>query len=48
MNRPGKLTDDAHMEVIFSAPLKSDVVHGVVFEQEEGAEHKMMRSYIPF
>ena len=46
MNRPGKLTDNAHMESFFHS-MKSDVVHGVVFEQEKELQ-KMMRSYIPF
>jgi transposase InsO family protein len=46
MNRPGELTDNAHMESFFHS-IKSDVVHGVVFEQEKELQ-KMMRSYIPF
>lgn len=46
MNRPGKLTDNAHMESFFHS-MKSDVVHGVVFEQEKELQ-TMMRSYIPF
>jgi putative transposase len=46
MNRPGKLTDNAHMGSFFHS-MKSDVVRGVVFEQEKELQ-KMMRSYIPF
>jgi len=46
MNRPGELTDNAHLESFFHS-MKSDVIHGVVFEQEKALQ-KIVRSYVPF
>ena len=46
MNRPGELTDNAHLESFFHS-MKSDVIHGVVFEQDKELQ-KMVRSYVPF
>lgn len=46
MNRPGKLTDNIHIESFFHS-MKSDIVHGLEFTQD----HQMqaaLRDYIPF
>lgn len=46
MNRPGKMTDNAHMESFFHS-MKSDVIHGRVIESEAQVA-KVIRGYIPF
>ena len=46
MNRPGKMTDNAHMESFFHS-MKSDVIHGCTIEGEAQAV-KVIRGYIPF
>lgn len=46
MNRPGKMTDNAHMESFFHS-FKSDVYHGLRFKTERTLR-KMLRSYLPF
>ena len=44
MNRPGELTDNAHMESFFHS-MKSDVIHGVVFEQHKELQ-TIVRRYV--
>ena len=46
MNRPGQVTDNAHMESFFHS-MKSDVIHGVSFAREAELT-KRLRSYIPY
>lgn len=46
MNRPGQVTDNAHMESFFHS-MKADIIHGQVFSHD----HQMLaalRSYLPF
>jgi transposase InsO family protein len=45
MNRPRKITDNAHMESFFHS-MKSDVVHGVRFAHPAELTRRV-RSYIP-
>ena len=46
MNRPRRMTDNAHMESFFHS-MKSDVVHRVEFRREEDY-HRLVRSYMPY
>ena len=46
MNRPGKPTDNAHMESFFHS-MKSDVIHAVSFNSEQQLR-KVIRDYINF
>lgn len=46
MNRPGKMTDNAHMESFFHS-FKSDVYHGLVFTSE-ASMRDVLRKYMPF
>ena len=46
MNRPGELTDNAHMESFFHS-MKSDVIHGGVLEREEQLA-QLLSAYIPY
>ncbi len=46
MNRPGKMTDNAHMESFYHS-MKSDVIHGVTFDTEKQLL-SVVRSYMPF
>lgn len=46
MNRPGRMTDNAHMESFFHS-MKSDVYHGRRFSDEQEIK-AMVKSYIPF
>jgi putative transposase len=46
MNRPGTMTDNAHMESFYHS-MKSDVVHGVTFQSDRDIE-KTIRGYVPF
>jgi transposase InsO family protein len=46
MNRPGKPTDNAHMESFFHS-LKSDVIHGERFNSEEKLRARI-RNYIAY
>jgi putative transposase len=46
MNRPGEITDNAHMESFFHS-MKSDVVHGVTLTREADLM-RLLRSYIPY
>jgi putative transposase len=46
MNRPGRMTDNAHMESFFHS-MKSDVYHGKRFGDEQAIK-KMVKRYIPF
>ncbi len=46
MNRPKRMTDNAHMESFFHS-MKSDVVHRVSFQQVEDYA-RVIRSYMPF
>lgn len=46
MNRPGTMTDNAHMESFYHS-MKSDVVHGVTFKTDRDIE-ATVRRYIPF
>jgi len=46
MNRPGAMTDNAHMESFYHS-MKSDVIHGITFQADREIE-KTIRSYIPF
>jgi transposase InsO family protein len=46
MNRPGEITDNAHMESFFHS-MKSDVVHGVTLTRDADLT-RLLRSYIPY
>jgi putative transposase len=46
MNRPGTMTDNAHMESFFHS-MKSDVIHGYLFSNDRTLR-KTIRSYMPF
>lgn len=46
MNRPGEMTDNAHMESFYHS-MKSDVIHGRTFDTEKAVAH-VIRGYIPF
>ncbi len=46
MNRPGKLTDNAYIESFFHS-MKSDIVHGLTFTQDDEIE-SAVRDYVPF
>ena len=46
MNRPGKVTDNAHIESFFHS-MKTDIVHGLTFTEDRQI-HKAVRAYIPF
>lgn len=46
MNRPGTMTDNAHMESFFHS-MKSDVIHGVTFNSDAELQ-TVVRRYIPF
>jgi putative transposase len=46
MNRPGEITDNAHMESFFHS-MKSDAIHGVSFGHEAELV-RQLRSYIPY
>ena len=46
MNRPGKPTDNAHMESFFHS-MKSDVIHAVIFHSERQLR-SVIRRYIDF
>lgn len=46
MNRPGQVTDNAHMESFFHS-MKSDIIHGLVFTQDSQML-AALRSYLPF
>lgn len=46
MNRPGQVTDNAHMESFFHS-MKADIIHGLVFTQDNQML-AALRSYLPF
>ncbi len=46
MNRPGKVTDNAHIESFFHS-MKTDIVHGLTFTEDRQIQ-KAVRAYIPF
>ncbi len=46
MNRPGHVADNTFMESFFHS-MKSDVIHGVVFNDEGQLRH-VLRCYMPF
>jgi len=46
MNRPGKVTDNAYIESFFHS-MKSDIVHGLTFGQDDEIE-TAVRGYVPF
>jgi transposase InsO family protein len=46
MNRPGKVTDNAFIESFFHS-MKSDIVHGLTFNQDDEIE-LAVRDYVPF
>jgi transposase InsO family protein len=46
MNRPGEITDNAHMESFFHS-MKSDVVHGVTLTRDVELT-RLLHSYIPY
>ena len=46
MNRPGKPTDNAHMESFFHS-MKSEVIHAVSFDSERDLR-RVVRSYVDF
>jgi transposase InsO family protein len=46
MNRPGKVTDNAHIESFFHS-MKTDIVHGLTFTEDRQMQHAV-RAYIPF
>jgi transposase InsO family protein len=46
MNRPGEITDNAHMESFFHS-MKSDVVHGVPVTRDVELT-RLLHSYIPY
>lgn len=46
MNRPTKVTDNAHIESFFHS-MKTDIVHGLTFTDDRQVQ-KLVRDYIPF
>jgi transposase InsO family protein len=46
MNRPGKVTDNAHMESFFHS-MKSEIYHGLQFD-EDRQMREALRDYMPF
>jgi transposase InsO family protein len=46
MNRPGKVTDNAHIESFFHS-MKADIVHGLSFAEDREIQ-QALRAYIPF
>ena len=46
MNRPGKMNDNVHIESFFHS-MKSDVVHGVRFDEDQEIASEI-RNYMPF
>ena len=46
MNRPGKVTDNAHIESFFHS-MKTDIVHGLTFTEDRQIQNAV-RAYIPF
>jgi len=46
MTRPGKVTDNAHIESLFHS-MKTDIVHGLTFTGDRQIQ-KVVRAYIPF
>jgi putative transposase len=46
MNRPGKVTDNAHMESFFHS-MKSEIYHGLRFD-EDRQMRTVLREYVPF
>ncbi len=46
MNRPGKLTDNIHIESFFHS-MKTDIVHGLTFNEDREIQ-SALRAYIPF
>jgi len=46
MNRPRRMTDNAHMESFFHS-MKSDVIHRIKFQQEDDYR-RVVRSYMPY
>jgi len=46
MNRPGKVTDNAHIESFFHS-MKTDIVHGLTFSEDRQIE-EAVRGYVPF
>ena len=46
MNRPGKVTDNAYIGSFFHS-MKSDIVHGLIFTQDDEIE-SAVRGYVPF
>lgn len=46
MNRPTKVTDNAHIESFFHS-MKTDIVHGLTFTEDRQIQ-KAVRDYIPF
>lgn len=45
MNRPRRMTDNAHMELFFHS-MKSDVIHRIQFKYKSD-HHRVVRSYMP-
>jgi transposase InsO family protein len=46
MNRPGAMTDNAHIESFFHS-MKSDTIHGKIFNNDRAIK-KEIKSYMPF
>jgi transposase InsO family protein len=46
MNRPGKMNDNVYIESFFHS-MKSDIVHGVRFDEDNEIEAEV-RNYVPF
>ena len=46
MNRPGEVTDNAHMESFFHS-MKSEVVHGITLTCDAELT-RLLQSYIPY
>lgn len=46
MNRPGEMNDNVYIETFFHS-MKSDIVHGVRFDQDREMEYEV-RNYVPF
>ncbi len=46
MNRPGKVTDNAHIESFFHS-MKADIVHGLTFTEDRQIQ-QALRAYVPF